>query len=884
RRSPLLELRTVQREGVGRTDLGAEAEQLAGGPAAAESPLGIRPYQAYRFTTVPFNLSFAAATIRPDVTARLQTVLRIAELERMLETRAVLTVRDRPLFRVDIVLPDELRIDQVAAPGEFHWSETAEEGERVLSVYLASGRMGDVSILVAGKLGETGTLETLPLPKVALRGVERQTGEIAVQTDPGLRVDVRDMAGCERILPKQLYGWLNPQHRAVTQLALGSRGPDYSATLVLERRKPVVACRTISNAKVTTRSIEETILVEFDIREAGVRQVAMTLPHWMADCRVRVPLLRQKTIAPVGDAPDAPVRLLLEFQDEMMGELRVLVENDRLLTADVHEIAIPRVETGRTERQFVALESAGRDEVVVEQAEGLEPLGRQQRDWQTLRSRLGDGITQAWTVAPGAGAPRLAFRTRERKTVVTAGAQVRLAETTLVVDLHGAYRAQVTMKVDNSTEQFLEVELPAGATLWTARVAGEAVKPHRGLYPSDAPDAPDAPDALVRIPLVKTAAGDVAYDVVLGYGGNMPPLGVLGRVEFPLVEVRNLAVDRSQVRLLLPEGMDWFDFEGTLGQPADRQALSAGWAEFQREQVEELLGTLRHGSTFEKVRSARNLKQLGMAMESYAPQSYRTRDRYDSGGEMEASRRLLQEAQKEVEQFDQGVQETVEFDNRYRMNELVEGQRLSRSRNVVQNYGYNFDAGIATQDRPGGDAPGKGMELSTEWLNKSQLNNAPADSRRESGLTDEEKRRAGQSQQDGRDELFRGKKAAPPQRQQPAAPQLKSDGDKDLNAEGRQREQAQMQQKAPQSSLQRYQQRLEESNVGLQAPGAFSADLQNEDGGRRNARQSGEGGADVPSQQEAFGLAVPQFGGFDRMNGPGGATDEAGGQGSDGVV
>ena len=232
------------------------------------------------------------------------------------------------------------------------------------------------------------------------------------------------------------------------------------------------------------------------------------------------------------------------------------------------------------------------------------------------------------------------------------------------------------------------------------------------------------------IPLVKTAAGDVSYDVVLGYGGALSPLGVLGRVEFPLIVVHNIAVDRSQVRLLLPEDSDWFDFEGTLGRPADQQALAAGWAEFQREQVEQLLGTLRHGNTYEKARSAQNLKQLGMALQSDSSGYARSEDRYGVPDGLEAGRRMIEEAQKEVAQFDQGVEQTLEVSNRARMNDLVEQQQLGRSRNVVQNYGYNWDAEAAAKARPGKDAGDKAMELNTEWLNKNQLANAPADALR----------------------------------------------------------------------------------------------------------------------------------------------------------
>ena len=66
-----------------------------------------------------------------------------------------------------------------------------------------------------------------------------------------------------------------------------------------------------------------------------------------------------------------------------------------------------------------------------------------------------------------------------------------------MLDANGAYRAQVVLHVDNTTEQFLEIRLPEGAELWTARVAGEPVKP------TTMPGAADP--QRVRIPLIKTA-------------------------------------------------------------------------------------------------------------------------------------------------------------------------------------------------------------------------------------------------------------------------------------------------------------------------------------------------------------------------------------------
>ena len=70
--------------------------------------------------------------------------------------------------------------------------------------------------------------------------------------------------------------------------------------------------------------------------------------------------------------------------------------------------------------------------------------------------------------------------------------------------------------MDNATEQFLQVELPAGAALWTAVVAGEPVKPV---------EDPAATGRRVSIPLVKTAAGERDYAVMLKYGGKTAAAG-----------------------------------------------------------------------------------------------------------------------------------------------------------------------------------------------------------------------------------------------------------------------------------------------------------------------------------------------------------------------
>ena len=92
RRSPLLELRTLDRSGVTRTDLPAATSRRPPGAGVEESLLGIQPFEAYTFAAVPFSLRLAAAPVAARV-GRGANGLKLAEFERNLETASTSTCR-----------------------------------------------------------------------------------------------------------------------------------------------------------------------------------------------------------------------------------------------------------------------------------------------------------------------------------------------------------------------------------------------------------------------------------------------------------------------------------------------------------------------------------------------------------------------------------------------------------------------------------------------------------------------------------------------------------------------------------------------------------------------------------------------------------------------
>ncbi len=131
RRSPLLDLRTMERSGVTRIDLGALPD-LSGGPATEESVLAIRPYEAYRFPTTPFVLRLSAAPIAAEVTAEAQTSVKLDPTEPGLESKIIFHVGQRRIYRFEVAVPDDLRLPEVTLPSAGIWSIEKEGSQASL--------------------------------------------------------------------------------------------------------------------------------------------------------------------------------------------------------------------------------------------------------------------------------------------------------------------------------------------------------------------------------------------------------------------------------------------------------------------------------------------------------------------------------------------------------------------------------------------------------------------------------------------------------------------------------------------------------------------------------------------------------------------------------
>ncbi len=738
RRSPILDLRVEGVSGASRTDVLDDADDKE--LASEESPWGIRSFQAYRFGNANFEIRLSAQPVKARMSANVQSVLRITEYERSLECRVRYASVNRKMYRAEVLLPEGFELQDVSAPGDFEWSVTDREGRPKLAVLLASGQQGSVTLVFEGRLPREDASQDVTIPNVQILGVPFSSGQMAVQVDPAYDVAAGDLDGCRTSLRSLVTNWVSKEQQHVTAVALSLVRPDYSGLLRLTQRQPDVHCETITNICVTDRALEETIILDYRIEHAGVREVSFLLPSWMADAKIRVPMLRQKTVEPENDEEDSPIRVRLELQDEVMGGLQVLVENDRTLeTGSDLRAAIPKVLKGErfdafSVRQSVALEKAERERASLDNISfdegasvGLERLNRRQLQWAQLKSVLGDRVIEAFEVKGNAEEPQLVFRARRFEARETTDARIGAAEARFVLDGSGAYRAEQLFWIDNKTEQYLEIDIPRGAELWTAQLwsfvawaAHENGEPAAGepLKPTKAPAT--AGQRRVRIPLVKTEEGDLDYVIRLQYSGTIGKIGTFTRFDLPFIQPIGMKVDHSQVRLFVPE-THRFDFDDTMTLVQDEWDLRADRSAYATKKLEKFNDVLREGNPYAKARALNSVAVLNESQTRY--DDYGANERFQS--ELRRNQAVSKEVQIAAGEVEQSLQETVTFDNRDRLREQVDEQTNYFAKNVVQGLESNFKADRAAARGTMASSSADSGSFNALWLDDNRLSNEP---------------------------------------------------------------------------------------------------------------------------------------------------------------
>jgi hypothetical protein len=252
--------------------------------------------------------------------------------------------------------------------------------------------------------------------------------------------------------------------------------------------------------------------------------------------------------------------------------------------------------------------------------------------------------------------------------------------------------------------------------------------------------------------------------------------GPIRPADLPFVRTLNINVEQSQVELWLPTTRQWFGFDGTLRRVRQGGEFEAGYLAYQNKLAKRLLETLQFGSAFEKARAASNLRQVNVTLaesQQLLELGESMLANQDLQSQVEQSQKLVQDADRQLQQAESEQSAISLEDNRKRMNLAFSEQTTGLARNRVIEAGTNWDA-AALRQTPAASAVDS---FQRDWLVSNALAaDTPSTSAQPAagdevalGRTDAE-----QGKDENRKREATVGEAAPPPNQEPQAVQMDS--------------------------------------------------------------------------------------------------------------
>ena len=689
RKSPVIELKSGVAQSASRIDSSSLTRKVdLSRVDSNQSPLGIEEFQHYEFRATPFRINLEASPATGIVDADIKSLLRIGQSRFDVESLINLTNSNQPLYQVELELPKDFEITRLSAKLKESWNEKVDGDIKRVTVMFPNGVTGKIPLVLDGYLDSFTVVpenfsESLEwaLPKIFVNGARQQSVEYAVQTDSAINVIAQKLVGLESTPIQSFSSWLVSSQRPLTKLAIRSLSnsnlKNCSGNLRFNRIRPSVEVESVTNVRTTLLAVEETVLLDFMIQKAGIREIQFELPKSFRKSRINALLVSEKIVT---DVPGQDrILVTLKLQDDVIGNYRVVAELDSKLPKNNRSIGLPRVRTGNLKGRYVTIQNAGRDEIDVNKTEGIQLLNRQLKDYSRLRKKLqGAELTLAYVADKANENPEITFRLNAREIVDTVAASIGFSKTIMIVDHNGTYRAQQTFQINNRSEPYLDVVLPVDSTVLSAYVDGRAVKPVRWTQTKGT--------NRIRIPIVKTAIGDLDYPVVIKYGGVLPAISSFQETSFPVIETVNINVQLSQLHLRLPESFRWMRFGGTMTQVNEAGELEQDYLTYQSRQIEKLAEQLKSGMSdsndfFYKQRAYQNLQTLNSELGKYKESNLKKRN-----GKLDD---LIAGNSGQIEQYSKQLQAQLQqqgglaVDNRYQFNALVNNQSAKVARNQI---------------------------------------------------------------------------------------------------------------------------------------------------------------------------------------------------------
>jgi hypothetical protein len=444
-----------------------------------------------------------AVSERPAVLLRAdaRVLLDLADDGPWLAASFLYLPRGDRLYGVDPMLPTGFLPESVSVSGDRAFLRGATPDGRLSLVFpggVAAGSAVTVTLRgrwpVAGWTVEDAAERTAPLPRLDAGTGAETDGWLGVAVPPGAEAREEETTG---LVPAAVSELRERAGFTAEGLTLGWRFRGVAPGGRLRVTRPAASVTSVV-AMLAAPAEDHVSLdgaVSVTVQRSGIREVRLDVAPALGDLlRIEGPDVAEKRRVPGEGRETWIVRFGRLVRDGTTLSLRAE------LPLKDGAAAVPAVAVIGAARQELMVGVAAAGELDVK----TESSGLREADAADLSPMLGaraGGLLRAWKGERGA-TPTLAVRATRLAPSPLPAAFADSVVLTTAIGMDGIARTRLDARVRNADRQALEVTLPPGARLSSARVAGEAVRPVRTRA------------GVLLVPIVPSAE---PFDVVIVY-------------------------------------------------------------------------------------------------------------------------------------------------------------------------------------------------------------------------------------------------------------------------------------------------------------------------------------------------------------------------------
>ena len=499
---------------------------------------------AFRFAATDFSLQTRVETVQPEIEAAMWNQFRVSPDQISLSAMVDFQIKRVGIFNLKVALPDGYQVIQVIGDNIAQRAEHIEDGQRLLEVTLKERISGRYPL----KLELSRSYDELPKSFAATGihplGTVKLTGYVAVLAEPGVAVKTDGFDGLTEI-PATALPDFSPAAPAGSVLAYQFISADpglkqsWQLKVNLEAVAAWVRAEIVDSFTLSEPLITGHALIRFNIANAPVKELSVRIPARFQNPEITGQNIRSRD-------RDGEV-WHIELQSPVSGFYLLDVTWDQPSAVGPIAVDLRGVSAEGIEREtgFLTVSARAPLQLTETGAANVQKVDATEiPDWA---ASLDSAPTFVYRyVQPGY---KVAMEARHFDEAEVLQALVDDARLTSVVADDGQMMTALSLSVRNNGLQFLEMELPENASVWSASVGGQAIRPSKRdgklLLPIESTDTEKA--VAVELTYVSTNA----FPHTKGNLSFVSP-----KFDVPLKDAR--------WELYLPSGYDYQNFSGTM--------------------------------------------------------------------------------------------------------------------------------------------------------------------------------------------------------------------------------------------------------------------------------------------------------------------------------